>query len=157
MVKSSWKNLASMKTYLTHIVLALILMSVLLGCSTKLTFPTCPRLADSKPSLMRNIGADLYSFCDKNGITITPVGENIAEFRGSRKNMINLENTYHILVCDFDQKSTDFHTEEYTACVVNLKEWINEIRKQPVGNVLTDGTQYCLTCVSNNHCKIDTI
>lgn len=148
-----------MRTRIKTSLVLIFLASIFISCKTILNYPLCPRLANTKPSALRNVGQALDSFCKRNNIKITPVTENLAQFSGSRRAMIKLQQTFHILMCDFDQgidvrdaKGNPIDKGAYESCVANLSNWIKEVQQQNNGNLLSVGVNYCNVCMSSQNC-----
>jgi hypothetical protein len=115
-------------------------------------FPLCCRLAKTKPSAQECVGKNLYEICNKKGIKITVLSSNIAEFKGTKRQMRWLQNNYHILLCDFNQDTTIFGKDDYITCISHAKEWIKIIQGKKLENLMQEGTNYCPVCLPNQMC-----
>jgi len=129
-----------------------ILITLVLSCKTA-KFPIYKKLSDTKPSSIAGIGKTLFDECQKRHIQITILSTNIAEFKGSLRQMRWLQKNYHILICDFDQDTSLLGAPDYTQCITYSEYWIKVIQSgNPQLLMPTDSDSYCHTCMVNKVC-----
>jgi hypothetical protein len=58
-----------------------------------------------------------------------------------------LQKNYHILMCDFDQKSVAKDEDVYTTCMANSKKWIEIVQGPHPENLMDPHYKYSSVCV----------
>lgn len=132
------------RTWLVPVVV--VLFFVTSGCTRSAVLPLCERLAQTKPSALGGVGETLYAVCAQRGISISVLSSTAAEFSGPKRQLLWLQDNYHLLVCDFNLRDSSIPRAAYTSCQTHSRQWVALLRAGQPEKLMLDGTDFCDVC-----------